>query len=92
MTCRRHTPVFGVLVVAMLAVAPRAQADATFKCGIVSINDVQHEYAKQFAPLLSAASRVRSLLSLNGLTQGAAFELLRLPGLLPFIIRKTRRA
>jgi flavin-dependent dehydrogenase len=44
------------------------------------------EYARQFAPLLSAASWVRSLLSLP------AFELLRFPGVMPFVIRKTRRA
>ena len=50
------------------------------------------EYSRQFAPLLRAASRVRSLLSLPAYAQAAAFEMLRLPGLLPFIIRKTRRA
>ena len=52
----------------------------------------QEEYSRQFAPLLSAASRVRSLLSLPGLARAAAFELLRLPGVMPFVIRKTRRA
>lgn len=50
------------------------------------------EYFRQFAPLLSAASRVRSLLSLQGLARVAVFELLRLPGLIPLMIRKTRRA
>jgi flavin-dependent dehydrogenase len=50
------------------------------------------EYSRQFQPLLRAASRVRSLLALPAYAQAAAFELLRLPGLLPFIIRKTRRA
>jgi hypothetical protein len=35
---------------------------------------------------------VRSLLSLPVLAQAAAFELLRLPGVMPFVIRKTRRA
>lgn len=52
----------------------------------------QDKYTSQFAPLLSAASRVRSLLSLPGLAQAAAFELLRLPGVMPFVMRKTRRA
>ncbi len=52
----------------------------------------QREYAVQFAPLISAASRVRSLLSLPAFAQYAAFELFRFPGLLPFVIRKTRRA
>lgn len=52
----------------------------------------QREYSRQFAPLLAVASRVRGLLSLNGLAQSAAFEMLRVPGLLPLLIRKTRRA
>lgn len=52
----------------------------------------EEEYSRQFAPLLSAASRVRSLLSLPALAQAAAFELLRLPGVMPFVIHKTRRA
>jgi menaquinone-9 beta-reductase len=52
----------------------------------------QREYERQFVPLLAAASRVRGLLSLEGFAQMAAFELLRLPGLLPFIIRRTRHA
>ncbi len=50
------------------------------------------EYTRQFAPLLSAASRVRSLLSLPVPARAAAFELLRIPGLMPLVIRKTRRA
>jgi flavin-dependent dehydrogenase len=50
------------------------------------------QYSRQFQPLLRAASRVRSLLALPAFAQAAAFEFLRLPGLLPFIIRKTRRA
>jgi menaquinone-9 beta-reductase len=55
-----------------------------------SVAMYEREYAQQFAPLLAAASRVRGLLSLNGLAQSAAFEMLRVPGLLPLIIRKTR--
>jgi len=51
----------------------------------------QGKYTSQFAPLLSAASRMRSLMSLPALAQAAAFELLRLPGVIPFLIRKTRR-
>jgi len=51
----------------------------------------QEEYSRQFAPLLSAAALVRSLLSLPDLAQTAAFELLRIPGVMPFVIRKTRR-
>src|SRR5271165_840280 len=52
----------------------------------------QGEYSRQFAPLISAAARVRSLFSLPAAAKPAVFELLRLPGLLPYLIRKTRRA
>ncbi len=52
----------------------------------------EEEYSRQFAPLLAAASRMRSLLSLPGLAQAVAFEMLRLPGVMPFVIRRTRRA
>src|SRR5271165_5716357 len=52
----------------------------------------QVEYSTQFAPLISAAARVRSLFSLPVVAKPAVFELLRLPGLLPYLIRKTRRA
>ncbi len=52
----------------------------------------EHEYGRQFAPLISAASRVRSLFSLPAITKPAVFELLRLPGLIPYVIRKTRTA
>src|SRR5271166_3522809 len=50
----------------------------------------QREYDRQFAPLISAASRVRSLFSLPAIAKPAVFELLRLPGLIPYVIRKTR--
>jgi flavin-dependent dehydrogenase len=52
----------------------------------------QSEYSRQFEPLLSAASRMRSLFSLPMFAKLVVFELLRLPGLVPFMIRKTRRA
>jgi menaquinone-9 beta-reductase len=52
----------------------------------------QHEYTRQFAPLFATASRVRALLSLPVAGRVAAFQLLRLPGVMPYIIRKTRRA
>ncbi len=55
-----------------------------------SVTAYRREYSGQFAPLLAVASRVRGLLSLNGLAQSAAFEVLRVPGLLPLIMRKTR--
>lgn len=52
----------------------------------------QHEYDRQFAPLISAAARVRSLFSLPAIAQPLVFELLRFPGLMPYVIRKTRRS
>ena len=52
----------------------------------------QREYVRQFAPLISAAARLRSLLSLPALAKPVVFELLRLPGLVRYVIRKTRRA
>ncbi len=48
-------------------------------------------YGERFAPLLSVASRVRRVLSLPEFPRALAFELLRLPGVMPLIIRKTRR-
>ena len=73
-----------------------AQCICKFLMGRTALSEAvtlyQHEYSRQFAPLLSAASRVRSLLSLPPFVQSAVFELFRLPGLLPFVIRKTRRA
>jgi flavin-dependent dehydrogenase len=72
-----------------------AQCICKFLMSPAALNEAvtlyQHEYSRQFAPLLSAASRVRSLLSLPAFARSAAFELFRLPGLLPFVIRKTRR-
>jgi flavin-dependent dehydrogenase len=52
----------------------------------------EREYSQQFAPLLVAAAKVRSLLSLPVAARALAFELLRLPGVMPLVIRKTRRA
>lgn len=49
-------------------------------------------YDQRFAPLFSMASRVRSLLSLPALPRALAFEVLRIPGVMPYVIRKTRHA
>ena len=57
-----------------------------------AVTQYRREYFHQFAPLLLAASRVRPLLSLPDFAQYAVFELFRFPGLLPFMIRKTRQA
>ncbi len=52
----------------------------------------QREYNRQFAPLVSAAARVRSLMSLPAFAKPLIFDLLRLPGFLPYVIRRTRKA
>jgi flavin-dependent dehydrogenase len=57
-----------------------------------SVAAYQRAYTHQFAPLFATSSRVRSLLSLPGASRAAAFQLLRLPGVMPYLIRKTRRA
>ena len=51
----------------------------------------RREYARQFAPLFAIASRVRRLTRLPMPAQAAVFELLRLPGLVPLMVRRTRR-
>ena len=53
--------------------------------------DYHRDYDRQFAPLIAAASRVRRLMSLPTFLHAPVFELLRLPGLMPYLIRKTRR-
>jgi flavin-dependent dehydrogenase len=58
----------------------------------ISVASYEQAYAQQFAPLLSVATKVRSLLSLPVAARAVAFELLRLPGVMPLVIRKTRRA
>jgi len=73
-----------------------AECIGKFLTGPVGLSDAvriyQQEYSQHFVPLLSAASRVRHLLSLPPFAQSAVFELLRLPGLIPYMIRKTRKA
>ncbi|HEY4900189.1 MAG TPA: FAD-dependent oxidoreductase [Terriglobales bacterium] len=50
------------------------------------------DYAKQFDPLITAAARIRGVLSWPAPARRIAFELLRVPGLMPYVIRKTRQA
>ncbi len=59
---------------------------------VEAVGSYRDLYASRFAPLLSAAARVRSLLSMPGIAQVLAFELLRLPGIMPWMIRQTRSA
>jgi menaquinone-9 beta-reductase len=51
----------------------------------------QAEYSRRFAPLLITASRARRLTMLPVAARAISFELLRLPGLIPLVIRKTRQ-
>ena len=51
----------------------------------------ENGYTRQFNPLVAAASRIRGVLSWPAPARMVAFELLRLPGLMPYVIRKTRR-
>jgi len=50
------------------------------------------EYMQQFVPLITAASQIRSVLSWPAAARMFAFELLRVPGVMPYIVRRTRRA
>ena len=47
-------------------------------------------YEREFAPLIAASTRLRSLLSLPDIARPLALQMLHLPGLLPYVIRKTR--
>jgi flavin-dependent dehydrogenase len=56
-----------------------------------ALADYDSAYRQQIAPLISAASRFRRLLSLPKPVQAAVLRALRLPGVMPFMIRRTRR-
>jgi flavin-dependent dehydrogenase len=49
-------------------------------------------YARQFAPLIAAAARVRAVLTWPVLPRWFAFSCLRIPGVMSYVIRKTRQA
>lgn len=55
-----------------------------------SLRNYETLYERQFAPLIAAASRVRGLLLLPEIARTVALQMLRIPGLLPYVIRKTR--
>jgi flavin-dependent dehydrogenase len=57
-----------------------------------ALTDYETNYARQFLPLITAASRIRGVLSWPAPARTVVFELLRAPGLMPFVIRKTRQA
>lgn len=47
-------------------------------------------YREQFAPSIAASTRVRKLVSWPGAARSLAVQMLRIPGVLPYVIRKTR--
>ncbi len=52
----------------------------------------QNAYSRQFVPLITAASRIRGMFTWPTTARMLVFELLRVPGLIPYMIRRTRRA
>jgi menaquinone-9 beta-reductase len=69
----------------------RAFLDGNVSLGY-ALTAYEDHYIRQFVPLVAAAARIRGILSWSTLAQMFAFELLRLPGLMPYVIRKTRQA
>jgi flavin-dependent dehydrogenase len=71
-----------------------AQCLDSFLAGHGSIEkaalNYQAGYQRDFAPLLAAAARVRSLPSLPEFAWPIAMQCLRIPGVLPYLVRKTR--
>jgi flavin-dependent dehydrogenase len=60
--------------------------------GLLETAAVSYEtvYERDFAPLIAASTRVRPLLSLPEIARPLALQMLRIPGVLPYVIRKTR--
>jgi len=57
---------------------------------IAAIASYKKRYEQEFVPLINAASRLRPLLSWPKPAQFAILEFLRLPGVMPYLIRRTR--
>jgi len=58
---------------------------------VAAVTGYKTKYEEQFLPTITTASRIRAILSWPRPAQLAAFELLRLPGVMPYIIRRTRQ-
>jgi len=56
----------------------------------VACGKYEAAYRQQFAPLIAASSRVRTLISLPEIARLVVLQALRIPGVLPYVIRKTR--
>jgi flavin-dependent dehydrogenase len=71
-----------------------AQCLRPFFAGESSLQRACEEYQavfqQQFAPLIAASTRVRRLTSLPNIARPLAMQMLRIPGVLPYMIRKTR--
>jgi flavin-dependent dehydrogenase len=57
-----------------------------------AVKNYKKNYEQRFVPLITAASRIRPLLSWPKPAQFAVLEFLRLPGVMPYLIRSTRRS
>jgi flavin-dependent dehydrogenase len=57
-----------------------------------ALKEYETNYTRQFLRLITAASRIRRVFSLPAPVRLVAFQLLRTPGVMPFVIRKTRHA
>jgi flavin-dependent dehydrogenase len=57
-----------------------------------AVANYQKEYERHFIPLITAASRIRLLVSWPKPAQFAVLKLLRIPGAMPYLIRRTRQA
>jgi flavin-dependent dehydrogenase len=75
----------------LAAMSPRAFLEGASSLAS-ALNAYETSYARQFVPMVTAASRIRGVLSWPAPAQMVAFEVLRMPGLMQFVIRKTRRA
>jgi flavin-dependent dehydrogenase len=71
-----------------------AECLRTFVAGEASLDvacrKYEAVYRQQFAPLIAASTRVRTLVSLPEIARSVALQMLRIPGVLPYVIRKTR--
>jgi len=56
-----------------------------------AVMNYEEQYHHQVVPLLNAASRIRVLFSWPRPMQRVVFEVLRAPGVLPYLIRRTRQ-
>lgn len=59
---------------------------------VAAVQNYADLYRRGFAPLIGAAARVRGLLSWPALPRHLAFQCLRIPGVMGYLIRKTRQA